>query len=195
VASDPTVAPAPPPLPASLPVPEDDGAADHVTGMSIPSLWLPSTAGPDIDLHEAAAGRLVLFVFPKIGRPDRPDPPGWDDIPGARGCTQESCAYRDLHQEFADLGYAVAGLSAQLAVEQTEAALRLHLPYPLLADPRLRLRTALELPVFSVGAMILYRRLTLVAEASTITKVFYPGFPPQDNARHVLDWIRERRAT
>jgi peroxiredoxin len=190
VATDPSVAPAPPPLPASLPVPEDDGAADHLVGAAIPPVRFQTTRGPDVDLHEMAAGRLVLFVFPRIGRPDRADPVGWDDIPGARGCTQQSCAYRDLIGEFMDAGYRVAGLSAQPTAEHQEAAARLHLPFHLLADPDLKLRDALRLPVFSAGGMTLYRRLTLVAEKSRIVKAFYPVFPPQENAQQVLDWIR-----
>ncbi len=167
MATDPTVAPAAPPLPAGLPVPEDDGAADHLVGESIPSGRFETTHGQGVDLQEMAAGRLVLFVFPRIGRPGQADPVGWDDIPGARGCTQQSCAYRDLNREFADAGYAVAGLSAQSTNEQLEAAARLHLPFPLLADPDLKLRDALRLPFFSAGGMTLYRRLTLPGQRST----------------------------
>jgi peroxiredoxin len=183
-------APVAPPLPAGLPVPVDDGAAAHLVGMEIPSIRLRSTDGAEVDIADLAAERLVLYVFPKIGRPDRADPPGWDQIPGARGCTQESCAYRDRHQEFRDLGYVVAGLSAQSADEQTEAWVRLHLPFPLLADPERRFGAGLNLPTFEAAGMTLYKRLTLVAHGRLIVRIFYPIFPPQDNAGEVLGWIR-----
>jgi peroxiredoxin len=183
-------APVAPPLPAGLPVPVDDGAAAHLVGMEIPSIRLRSTYGAEVDIVDLAAERLVLYVFPKIGRPDRADPPGWDDIPGARGCTQESCAYRDRHQEFRDLGYVVAGLSAQSAGEQMEASVRLHLPFPLLADPERRFGAGLNLPTFEAARMTLYKRLTLVAHGRLIVRIFYPIFPPQDNAGEVLGWIR-----
>jgi peroxiredoxin len=183
-------APVPPPLPAGLPVPVDDGAAADLTGREIPSVTLRSTDGTDVDIAEQAAGRLVLFVFPKIGRPDQPDPPGWDNIPGARGCTQENCAYRDLHHAFLDLGFAVAGLSAQPPNEQHEASGRLHLTFPLLADPEHRFGRPLALPTFEAAGMTLYKRLTIVVKRRRIIKVFYPVFPPQDNAEEVLAWIR-----
>jgi peroxiredoxin len=183
-------APVPPPLPAGLPVPVDDGAAEHLSGIEIPSVRLESTDGTEVNVGDLAAGRLVLYVFPRIGRPDRADPPGWDQIPGARGCTQESCAYRDLHQEFRDLGYSVAGVSAQSADEQQEASVRLHLPFALLSDPERRLGDAIGLPTFEAAGMTLYKRLTLVAREHRIVQVFYPIFPPQDNAGDVLSWIR-----
>jgi peroxiredoxin len=171
-------------------VPVDDGGAAHLRGAVIPSTRLESTDGGEVDIGELSAGRLVLYVFPKMGRPDKADPPGWDEIPGARGCTQESCAYRDLHQEFRDLGWSVAGLSAQSSEEQKEASVRLHLPFPLLADPERRLGDALHLPTFEAAGMTLYKRLTLVARERRIAKVFYPVFPPQNNATDVLEWIR-----
>lgn len=182
--------PTPPPLPADLPAPVDDGGAAHLSGMSIPSLELRSTEGGIADLAELAEGGLVLYVFPKMGRPGEADPPGWDQTPGAYGCTQESCSFRDRHGAFADLGYTVAGLSAQPAEEQQEAADRLHLPFPLLADPDRRAGGALRLPTFSIGGMTLYRRLTLVARAGRIATVFYPVFPPDRHPEEVLAWIR-----
>jgi peroxiredoxin len=187
---DPGSAPVPPPLPVGLPVPVDDGAAAHLTGAVIPSTRLESTDGGEVDIGELSAGRLVLYVFPKMGRPDQADPAGWDEIPGARGCTQESCAYRDLHQEFRDLGWSVAGLSAQSADEQKEASVRLHLPFPLFADPERQIGAALRLPTFEAAGMPLYKRLTVIARGRHIVKVFYPVFPPQDNASEVLAWIR-----
>jgi peroxiredoxin len=187
-------APVAPPLPAGLPVPVDDGAAAHLEGSVIPSTRLESTDGGEVDIGELSAGRLVLYVFPKMGRPDKADPPGWDEIPGARGCTQESCAYRDLHQEFRDLGWSVAGLSAQSSDEQKEASVRLHLSFPLFADPERRLGAALRLPTFEAAGMTLYKRQTLVARERRIVKVDYPVFPPQDNASEVLAWIRSNDA-
>jgi peroxiredoxin len=191
---DPGSAPVPPPLPAGLPVPVDDGAAAHLTGAVIPSTRLESTDGKWVDIGELSLARLVLYVFPKIGRPDQADPPGWDEIPGARGCTQESCAYRDLHQEFRELGWAMAGLSAQSSDEQKEASVRLRLLFPLFADPERRLGDALGLPTFEAAGMRLYRRITLIARDRRIAKVFYPVFPPQDNASEVLAWIRSNDA-
>ena len=170
-------APQPPPLPEGLPVPVDDGAAAHLPGASIPDLALWSTEGVEVDLGELAAGSLVLYVFPKIGRPDEPSPPGWDETPGARGCTQETCAFRDRHEEFSALGYSVAGLSAQPPEELEEASGRLRLSFPLLADPERRLAAALKLPTFEFAGLTVYKRLTLVARARRIVKVFYPGSP------------------
>ena len=176
-------------LPPNLPVPEDDGAADHLDGTAIPSLSLPSTLGGTADPAEVAQGRLVLYVYPRTGRPGEPLPAGWDDIPGARGCTPQSCAYRDSLAEFARLGAAVAGLSAQSPAEQLEFAEREHIPFPLLSDAGLELAASLSLPTFEAGGMTLYRRLTLVAEAGGIVKAFYPVFPPDRDATEVLAWL------
>jgi peroxiredoxin len=177
-------------LPAGLPVPVDDGAAAHLVGRSLPQLSLASTSGGFVDLAELAAAALVLYVFPRIGRPDEPDPAGWKEIPGAYGCTQQSCAFRDLQHEFASLGYSVVGLSAQSSEEQGEAQRRLHLGFSLVADPDRRLGERLNLPTFSAAGRTLYRRLTLVATGGEIVKVIYPVFPPGRNAHQVLSWIR-----
>lgn len=182
--------PQPPRLPDGLPVPIDDGASVHLTGLQVPDVVLRSTSGADVNLAALASAGLVLYVYPKIGRPGMADPPDWDQIPGARGCTQQSCAFRDLHAQFVDLGYAVAGLSAQPTEEQREAVQRLHLNFPLLADPTHRLGTALRLPSFRAGGVTLYKRLTLVVGGGRIVKVFYPVFPPDENAEDVLRWIR-----
>jgi peroxiredoxin len=178
-------------LPADLPVPEDDGAADHLAGMPLPSLVLPSTLGSQVDLSDAARGRLVAYVYPRTGTPGEPLPAGWDDIPGARGCTPQGCAYRDALDEFAALGATVIGISAQSAEEQSEFAAREHIPFALLSDSDLRLAAELRLPTFEAEAMTLYRRLTLVAEAGTIVKAFYPVFPPDRDAAAVLAWLRD----
>lgn len=176
-------------LPTDLPVPVDDGAADHLVGLPLPSLVLDTTTGHPLDLRGAGAGTLVLYVYPRTGRPGVDSPDGWNDIPGARGCTPQSCAFRDLHGELTQAGAFVAGLSAQTCADQREAATRLHLPFPLLADPALDLAAALGLPTFSVDDMTLYKRLTLVARQKRIVTVFYPVFPPDMNAAEVLRWL------
>jgi peroxiredoxin len=179
-------------LPDGLPVPEDDGAAAHLTGMAIPSLRLPSTRR--FELAEAA-GRLVAYVYPRTGVPGEPLIEGWDDIPGARGCTPQNCAYRDAMAEFERLGASVVGISAQTPPEQREFADREHIPFPLLSDHRLALAgEPLRLPTFEAGGLTLYRRLTLVAEAGRIVKVFYPVFPPDRDAAEVLAWLNRAEA-
>ena len=178
-------------LPPDLPVPEDDGAADHLVGMMLPPATLESSAGP-VSLREMALERLVLYIYPRTGKPGEPSPPGWDEIPGARGCTPESCAFRDHAAELSALGASVAGLSAQPLEEQVEFAERNHITYPVMADPELRLARALRLPTFDVAGMTLYKRITLVVEACAVAKVFYPVFPPDKNAEEVVAWLRER---
>jgi peroxiredoxin len=176
-------------LPPNLPIPEDDGAADHLPGLTIPSPALPSTLGGTADLADLARGRLVAYIYPRTGTPGEPLPEGWDDIPGARGCTPQSCAYRDALAEFERLGATLVGLSAQSAEEQRQFAAREHIPFPLLSDSDLKLAAALGLPTFDVAGMTLYRRLTLVAEAGAIVKAFYPVFPPDRDAASVLTWL------
>jgi peroxiredoxin len=176
-------------LPPNLPVPEDDGGADHLPGLAIPALSLPSTLGGSADLADLARGRLVAYVYPRTGTPGEPLPAGWDDIPGARGCTPQSCAYRDSLAEFERLGSALVGISAQSAAEQRQFAAREHIPFPLLSDSGLELARALGLPSFEAAGMTLYRRLTLVADAGTIVKAFYPVFPPDRDAAAVLAWL------
>lgn len=179
-------------LPGDLPVPEDDGAGDHLLNATVPSVALPSSAGEEIDLAAAAAadGHLVVYVYPQAGVPGRPVPEGWDRIPGARGCTPQSCAFRDSAGELTALGASVFGLSAQPLSEQREFAEREHLPYPLLNDSRFRLARELCLPTFEANGVRYYRRLTFIARGGRIVKVFYPVFPPQDNAGDVIAWLR-----
>jgi peroxiredoxin len=186
-----TIPPPAPPLPEGLPVPDDDGAADHLPGVRLPALTLESTKGRLALLDHP---RLVLFLFPRIGRPDEPNPPGWDEIPGARGCTQQTCAYRDLHREFEILGYEIVSVSAQPLASLEEASARLHVPYPMASDPSRSLGKALRLPALDAAGETLYRRLALIVEDGLIVKVFYPIFPPQDNAPQVLRWLAEKRA-
>jgi len=176
-------------LPEGLPVPEDDGAADHLTGLEVPALVLDSSAGP-VDLAELCTERAAVYVYPRSGRPGEPLLPGWNEIPGARGCTPQSCAFRDRAGELAELGARVAGLSAQTLDDQVEFAERNHIDYPVIADPELRLRDALGLPTFETSGLVLYKRLAFVAEHSRIVKVFYPVFPPDRNAGDVVDFLR-----
>jgi peroxiredoxin len=178
-------------LPAGLPVPEDDGATEHLEGTELPGLVLPSTAG-HLNLAQEAEGLLVLYVYPRTGRPGVEPPPGWDETPGARGCTPQSCAYRDAAEEFLALDARVIGLSAQTIDDQQEAVERLRLAHPVIADPELRLAAALDLPTFEFEGRRLYKRLSLVAERGRIVKVFYPVFPPDENAAAVLAWLLKR---
>jgi peroxiredoxin len=171
-------------LPENLPVPEDDGACDHLLGLQLPDLELDSSRGR-VNVRDFG----VLYVYPRTGRPDQVLPAGWNDIPGARGCTPQSCEFRDHEAEFAARGVRVAGLSAQPLAEQVEFANRNGMPFPVVADPELRLGAALRLPTFSVDGMTLYKRVTLVARGGTIEKVFYPVFPPDRNAEEVLAWL------
>jgi peroxiredoxin len=180
-------------LPADLPVPVDDGAASHLVGMRVPRLELPTTDRRALDLAEAAQRLLVLYVYPRTGRPGEPLPSGWDEIPGARGCTPQACAFRDLHAEIVAEGAHTLGLSAQPVAEQLEVVERLGLPYALASDPLLTVAEALRLPTFEVDGMRLYKRLTLIADQGEIVKVFYPVFPPDRNAAEVLSWLQDRR--
>jgi peroxiredoxin len=175
-------------LPEGLPVPVDDGACDHLVGMAVPELTLDSSHGP-VDLREFGAELGVLYVYPRTGLPGRPTPEEWNAIPGARGCTPQSCAFRDLYPE---LGLPVAGLSAQTLDDQLEFAERNEMPFPVIADPERRLGAALRLPTFDISGLTLYKRITLVAEDGRIVKVFYPVFPPDANAGDVLAWLRSR---
>jgi peroxiredoxin len=180
-------------LPPDLPVPEDDGAADHLPGLAIASIGLAATGGRTLDLAELAGGLLVAYFYPRTGTPGVALPIGWDEIPGARGCTPQSCAYRDSVAGLEALGARVVGVSTQASAEQAQFAAREHIPFPLLSDPDLRLHEALDLPTFEVDGMALYRRLTLVAEHGTIVKAFYPVFPPHHDAAEVIGWLWERR--
>jgi peroxiredoxin len=177
-------------LPDDLPAPEDDGACDHLPGSELPAIKLNATSGETIDLGEpASGGTTVLFLYPRTGRPDEPLPEGWDLIPGARGCTPQSCAFRDLHGEFAERDVRVIGLSAQSPENQLEFSQRVRLPFPLLSDPSLKLAAALGLPTFEAAGMTLYKRVTLVIRDEEIAKVVYPVFPPDRNAADVLAWL------
>jgi peroxiredoxin len=179
-------------LPPGLPVPEDDGAADHLVGRTLPQLTLDSSQGP-VSLRELSVALLVLYIYPRAGRPGVEKIEGWDEIPGARGCTPESIGFRDAAGRLGELGALVAGLSAQSLDDQLEFAGRNEIPYPVIADPELKLAAALQLPTFEAGGLRLYKRLTLVAEACAISKVFYPVLPPDANALEVVTWLETRR--
>lgn len=181
-------------VPDGIPEPPDDGACDHLPGMRLPSVSLMSTDGDPVDLS-ALTGTTVVYCYPMTGRPDQDLPQGWDDIPGARGCTPQSCAFRDHHAELQALGARVFGLSTQDTAYQREAVRRLRLPFMLLSDERLEFAGALELPTFEAEGMTLIKRLTLVVEDGEIREVFYPVFPPGRNAEEVLGWLSERTAS
>ncbi len=178
-------------LPKDLPVPQDDGACDHLTGMLLPSIALRTTGGRAIDLSKLE-GTTVVYIYPRTGRPDQELPTGWNAMPGARGCTPQSCAFRDHYQELKDLGVTgLFGLSTQDTAYQQEAVERLHLPFEILSDEKLQLARELRLPTFEVDGMKLIKRITLVARDGKIVKVFYPVFPSDRNAGDVIAWLRE----
>lgn len=177
-------------LPKDLPVPVDDGAASHLEGSLLPDLVLQSTDGSSVNFTDLS-GRWVIYVYPMTGRPDVPLPDGWDGIPGARGCTPQSCSFRDHYAELKALNTGVIGLSTQTTEYQREVRDRLHLPFQLLSDSTLRLRSTMRLPTFTVAGMELYKRLTLIAREGRIEKIFYPVFPPDQNAEEVLVWLAE----
>jgi peroxiredoxin len=177
-------------LPPDIPVPQDDGAARHLAGVKLPDLALPATSGPAVNLAKLR-GRTVLYIYPRTGVPGVDAPPGWDDIPGARGCTPQSCGFRDHFAELKTLGVAqVYGLSTQDTAYQREATERLHLPFPLLSDAELDFARGLHLPLFMTSGMTLLKRMALVIDDGVIIKVFYPVFPPDKNAVEVVAWLR-----
>ena len=181
---DPTI------LPADLPVPVDDGAAEHLRGLRLPSVPLPSTDNETVDLA-ALPGRTVVYAYPRTGRPGEESlVPDWDTIPGARGCTPESCGFRDHHDELAALGVRLHGLSTQDSDYQREAVTRLQLPFALLSDTELALTRALRLPTFAVAGQVLLRRFTLLVRDGVIEHVWYPVFPPDRHADEVLSFLQ-----
>lgn len=180
-------------LPPDLPVPLDDGACDHLTGLIVPPIGLEATDGSVVRLDGFGAERIVVFAYPRTGRPGE-DPPGgltvWNAIPGARGCTPQACAYRDHHAELVAAGVRVFGLSTQDSAYQREMVERLHLPFPVLSDEHLELTHALGLPTFSHEGLTLHRRHTLVIRDARIEHVFYPVFPSDRDAEQVLAWLQ-----
>jgi len=177
-------------LPTDLPVPQDDGGARHLAGLKLPALALKATDGSQVDFSKLA-GRTVVYIYPRTGVPGQPSPAGWDAIPGARGCTPQSCSFRDHFAELKRLGVAnLYGLSTQDTGFQREAAERLKLPFPVLSDAELKLARAIKLPTFSVAGMTLLKRMALVIDDGVVAKVFYPVFPPDKNAEAVVAWLK-----
>jgi peroxiredoxin len=176
-------------LPKDLPIPIDDGACDHLPGLALPLMDLSATSGQTVNLA-TVTGWVVIYCYPMTGRPGVPLPDGWDQIPGARGCTPQSCAFRDHYQELQALNAQVFGLSTQTTEYQREAAERLHLPFELLSDSSLQFANALRLPTFEIEGMRLIKRVTLIARDGKIVKYFYPIFPPDRNVADVIGWFR-----
>lgn len=184
---DPTV------LPPNLPVPEDDGATRHLPGLRLPDMPLPATNGAMVNLARLA-GRSVVYLYPRTGRPGQPLPTGWDAIPGARGCTPQCCSFRDHYADLRRLGVnQLFGLSTQDTDYQREAAERLHLPFVLLSDKNLELTRALKLPTFTVDGMTLIKRMVWIIEDGVIAHVFYPVFPPDRSAAQVIAYLQGSR--
>ena len=180
-------------LPPNIPVPQDDGAAGHLGGTKVPDLALPATEGAPVNLSKLK-GRTVVYIYPRTGVPGIDPPDGWDQIPGARGCTPQSCSFRDQFGELTRIGVAqLYGLSTQDTAYQREAATRLHLPFPILSDEKLALTRALNLPTFTAAGMTLLKRMALVIDDGKITKAFYPVFPPDKKAADVIAWIQASR--
>ena len=179
---------------SKIPAPEDDGGARHLQGMQVPDVALPATDGTQVTLAKVA-GRAIVFAYPRTGEPGKIAlVDDWDMIPGARGCTPQTCAFRDLHKVLTEAGAArVFGLSTQDSAYQREAAERLHLPFPLLSDEKLALTSALRLPTMRVAGLTLIKRLAMVIDDGRIAKVFYPVFPPDRNAGDVLAWLQQNR--
>jgi peroxiredoxin len=170
--------------------PADDGAARHIAGARMPSVPLPATDGATVDLS-SLPGRVVVYAYPRTGKPGIENPVGWDLIPGARGCTPQTCSFRDHFAELRALGvHRLFGLSTQGTAYQREVAERLHLPFPILSDESLRLARAMRLPTFETSGMTLLKRLALVIDNGTVRHVFYPVFPPDRNADDVIAWLR-----
>ena len=180
-------------LPTDLPIPQDDGAADHLVGMRLPAISLGATNASRFNLGESK-GRLVIYCYPMTGQPNVPLPEGWDQIPGARGCTPQSCSFRDHYQEMRDLGADVVGLSVQSTEYQKEMADRLHLPFPVLSDAGYQFQQALRLPTFAAAGMTLLKRITLIANDGVIEAVHYPIFPSDSDPAWVMDYLKNNPA-
>ena len=179
------------PLPPNLPRPVDDGRTEHLKGMPMPNISLPSSSGGTVDLSQLSAPRVVIYAYPMTGVPGKPLPEGWDLVPGARGCTPQTCNFRDHYQELVQLQTNVYGLSTQTTEYQREMAGRLQLPFEILSDAEFRFCDALRLPTFEIAGMRLIKRLTFVVRKNRIEQVFYPVFPPNESADRVLTWLRE----
>jgi peroxiredoxin len=178
-------------LPVDLPTPKDDGGASHLVGMSLPNLSLMATSGKKFDL-KAIQGWLVIYCYPMTGRPNVALPEGWDQIPGARGCTPQSCSFRDHYKDLQVLGAKVIGLSVQTTEYQKEMADRLHLPFPVVSDVNYQFQKALNMPTFVAAGMTLLKRVTLITNNGVIEAVHYPIFPSDSDPAWVIDYLRSQ---
>jgi peroxiredoxin len=178
-------------LPTDLPVPQDDGACNHLLGMPLPNVALLATDGSMVNLSQLP-GRLVIYCYPMTGQPNVPLPEGWDQIPGARGCTPQSCAFRDHYQELQALNANVFGLSVQSTEYQREMATRLHLPFQVLSDEQYQFQKALNLPTFVAAGMTLLKRVTFISHQGRIEAVHYPIFPSDSDPAWVLDYLKSK---
>jgi peroxiredoxin len=176
-------------IPDNLPIPQDDGAAKHLLGMGLPNLSLMSTNGDQLNLS-SFKDFLVIYCYPMTGQPNVPLPEGWDQIPGARGCTPQSCSFRDHYQELKTLKAEVVGLSVQTTDYQKEMAERLHLPFPVVSDVDFKFQNALNLPTFVAAGMTLLKRLTIIAKNGKIVSVNYPIFPSDSDPIWVIDYLK-----
>ena len=179
-------------LPDNLPAPLDDGAADHLRGLKLPEVSLQSTQGKLINIGDIR-GRVVIYCYPMTGQPGVPLPEGWDEIPGARGCTPQTCAFRDHYEELQTLGAEVIGLSVQSTEYQREMAERLHLPFPIVSDIDYQFQKSLNLPTFVTAGMTLLRRVTLIANTGVIEAVHYPIFPSDSDAEWVINYLQNHQ--
>jgi peroxiredoxin len=175
-------------LPPDLPVPIDDGACDHLAGMRVPDIALRATSGRDVVLA-TVPGWTVVYTYPRTGEDGQAPPPGWDEIPGARGCTPQTCGFRDHHRELTELGAAVFGMSTQTSDYQREMVERLHVPFEVLSDSDLEMVHALRLPTFTFRAMTLMKRVTMFFRDGVIEHVIYPVFPPDRSAEEAVRWL------
>lgn len=180
-------------LPKDLPIPQDDGACGHLQNSAVPAVSLRSTNGRMVNLAKESQSPTVIFFYPRTGEPSKPAPPDWDLIPGARGCTPQSCGFRDVYSDFQKNGFKVFGASSQTSEYQKEFVARNHIPFEILSDVDFELTNALNLPTFTYNGMKLIKRLALILNQGRIEKVFYPVFPPNKNAETVLNWIKERQ--
>lgn len=179
-------------LPEGLPVPADDGACDHLCGMSLPAIQLKATSGRSVSL-QTLNQPTIIFFYPRTGEPDKPAPADWDLIPGARGCTPQSCGFRDLYREFQQLGYQIFGFSSQDTDYQKEFVQRNHIPFEILSDAQFEFIDYMNLPTFEYEGLRLVKRMAWVIQEGVVQKVFYPIFPPNENASAVLSWLKSRR--
>jgi peroxiredoxin len=180
-------------LPADLPIPEDDGACNHLPGTKLPSIILRSRSDKDVDVG-GTVGMTVIFFYPMNGRPDSPPMVGWNEIPGARGCTPQSCSYRDNYLILQEMGIKVFGISTQSLTDQKEAHQRLNLPFDLLNDSAFSLTKTMHLPTFKYEKSTYIKRITLIIENGIIKRVFYPVFPPNENVIEVIEWLENNNS-